>query len=177
MKILHRAPAAVLADFEVVRRQAAFGIALAVRHLYLELDQLDIDLAAIVGAMQEFRVLPLAAVGQLRHHTDEAVRGRRFHQAVDGDRAWTTGSRFLAEVQYGFDQVLATVEVDPLKGRGSRHGDGCFDPERRVFALLHGADLHDAGGKGCVKLVDDDPVAAQVLALGRRSPGLRGSAR
>ncbi len=165
MKTFHRAPLAVLADFEVLGPQIARRVSVAVRHEHLKLDQLDVDLPPMFGALQEFRVLPLAAVGEPRHDAGEAVRGHPLHQALDGDRARCAGSRFLAEAAQGFDQAFAAVELDPFQSRGSRHRYGGFDPRHRVLARLLAADLQDAHGKGHVEPVEDDPVAAQVVPL------------
>ena len=114
VQTLHGTPLTVLPDLEVVRLQVACGIALAVRDQHLELNQLNVDLASVVGALQELRVLPLAAVGELRHYTDEIVGRSGFQQALHRDRARRVRSRFLVEVAQGLDQVLAPVELDPF---------------------------------------------------------------
>jgi len=153
---------AVFAYLEVLGREPAHRIAVAIRHQHLELGQLDVDLALVVGAVEKLRVFPLATVGEPGHYPDEVVGQAAVDHGRDLNRAGGAGCRFSAEVAHRLHESVASVEVDLLQRRGSGQRKGCRDPDRGVSVRLEPAHGRDADDERPVHLVEQVLVTAEI---------------
>ena len=162
----HRGPLpAVVADLEVLWREPAHRVPFAVRNENLELDQLDVDLALILGPLDEFGVFSFAAVGQLRHDADEVVRPGVLDRRLDESRAGGAVRGLFVKVAYRFHERLAAVELDPFEVRRVRQRHGCRHADRGAHVRLQPADLPDADRERPVDPVEHELVPAQVLVV------------
>ena len=74
--------------------------------------QFNVDLALVVGALDELSVFRLAADGERRRNADEVVSGCILHQGIDRDRAGIARHRVFPEAGHGLDQAFAAKERD-----------------------------------------------------------------
>ena len=166
VEVLHLAPLAVLADFEVLGPETGDRVSAAVDDQNLELDELDVDLAAELGALEQFDVLEFAAVAEPRHDPDE-VLGRDAGRWHVGDHvAHAARSRLPFEVLEDRDELFRAVELDPFEGLGAGDGDAGFDPHCLLASAADRADSRQPYRERRIEPVQDDPVAARVGAPG-----------
>ena len=160
MQVLRRAPGAALANLEVLGLQVAYRVAVAVDNEDLELHELHIDLAAVLGTLEEFGVLHLPAVGELRRDADEVAGRDALDQRVDGDRACLTAMRGWVEVVERRNRMVAAIERNAFEGRGTRHGDAGCDAECRRARPAYRSNLCNADSESRVETVENDAVGA-----------------
>ena len=153
-------PLAVLPDLEVPRLEIAHGLAIAVDRQYLELDQLNVDLAAVLGSLEEFGILLFPTVGESRDDPDEVTGVDVLDQRVDTDRVCSLPLPSPVPIVERRDQTFAAVDLDAGQDRGPRHGDPGRDADGGRTFRSNRTELCNPDREGRVEVIQHHPVGA-----------------